>query len=179
MRKLLTVLAFALMLVPSFAQNHTDYTLPDAPKRAKYIDFPSLDKGFWFAVQATPAFSTLDGPFTAQLDLIAGYRAGEFFKIGPGVSPKSTSAGFVLPVYLDVRGNIISQESRMAVPYWSLDAGYTFGAYKGLYVSPTVGVRVGMPRNNFIAGLTYMLQQIGPEGFVPSHGVGIRLGYEF
>lgn len=177
MRKLLTVLAFALMMVPSFAQNHTDYTLPDAPKRSRYIDYPSQYKGLWFAVQATPAFGT--GGASGQVDLIAGYRTGEWFRIGAGVSPTFSAAGFTIPVYLDFRGNLISQESRMAVPYWSLDAGYTFGAYQGLYASPTVGVRVGMPRNNFIAGLTYILQQIGPGGFVPSHAVGLRIGYEF
>ena len=182
MRKLFTLIGFLLMLVPSFAQNHKDYTLPEEPKRGKYIDFPSQNKGLWFAVQVTPATTTIEGPFTIQADLIAGYRTGEFFKIGAGVSPKMAGPGFVLPVYLDFRGNLISQESRMAVPYWSLDAGYTFGsryAYSGLYVSPTVGVRVGMPRNNLIAGLTYIMQQIGPGSFLPSHGVGLRLGYEF
>ena len=178
MRKILTVILFALMLVPSFAQNHKDYTLPDEPKRGKYIDFPSLDKGLWFAAQLAPAYATVLGP-SVSVDLIAGYRTGEFFKFGPGISPTFSGAGFALPVYLDLRGNLISQESRMAVPYWSLDAGYTFGSYKGLYVSPTVGVRVGMPRNNFIAGLTYILQQVGPGGFVPAHGVGLRIGYEF
>ncbi|MBO7643459.1 MAG: hypothetical protein J6S62_00645 [Bacteroidales bacterium] len=180
MRKLITILAFALLMVPAFAQNHTDYRLPDEPNRAKYIDFPSLDKGLWFAVQLTPAYSTLEGPYTVQADFIAGYRTGEFFKVGAGVSPKYSAAeGFAIPVFLDLRGNLISQESRMAVPYWNLDAGYTFGSYKGLYVSPTVGVRVGMPRNNFIAGLTYILQQMGPGGFTPSHSVGLRIGYEF
>ena len=177
MRKMIMVIGFVLMLVPSFAQNHTDYTLSEEPKRGKYIDFPSQNKGLWFAVQVTPATTTIEGPFTLQADLIAGYRTGEFFKIGAGVSPKYSGAGFVLPVYLDFRGNLISQESRMAVPYWSLDAGYTIGdVYKGIYVSPTVGVRVGMPRNDFIAGLTYIFQKV-PGSAVNS--VGIRLGYEF
>ena len=129
-------------------------------------------------MQATPAFGT-EG-VTAQADLIAGFRTGEWFKAGLGVSPKYVvnQGGVVLPIYLDLRGNIISQESRMSVPYWSFDAGYTVGSlYKGLYLSPTAGVRVGMPRNNFIAGLTYILQQTGPGDF--AHGVGLRIGYEF
>ena len=115
--------------------------------------------------------------FSARADFILGYRTGEFFKLGPGVSPGIIAGSFNMPVYLDLRGNIISQESRMVVPYWSLDAGYTFGQiYKGLYASPTVGVRVGMPRNDFIAGLSYILQ------FVPGsalHAVGLRIGFEF
>ncbi|MBR4809377.1 MAG: hypothetical protein IK031_03750 [Bacteroidales bacterium] len=183
MRKLIAVAAFVLMMVPALAQNHTDYKLPDEPKRAKYVDFPSQDKGLWFAVQVTPA---LGNGFFAQADLIAGFRAGEFFRVGAGVSPQFGAAdpvsganGFSLPVYLDLRGNIISQESRMAVPYWNLDAGYSFMHNTGLYLSPTVGVRVGMPRNDFIAGLTYMLFEPKGAGFTPIHAVGLRLGYEF
>ena len=177
MRKLLLTIGFALMLIPAAAQQeHTGYRLPDEPKRAKYVDYPSLNTGFWFAVQATPAFATEEG-FIFQADVVAGYRGGEFFRFGPGVSARFAPSGFALPVYLDLRGNIISQESRMVVPYWSLDAGYTFATdYKGIYASPTVGIRVGMPRNDFIAGFTYILQ-LGFED--PVHAVGLRLGFEF
>ena len=179
MRKLIAIAAFALMMVPALAQNHTDYTLPETPKRAQYVDYPSLDKGFWFAVQATPALFMADGVqmIHAQADLIAGYRFGEFFKVGAGISPGLFwMAAFSMPVYLDVRGNIISQESRMAVPYWSFDAGYNVGQPNGFYASPTVGVRVGMPRNNFSAGATSILQT---GGGTVMNGIGIRLGYEF
>ena len=185
MRKFVLAVCLALLTFTALAQNKTGYTLPEQPKRAKYVDFPSQDNGLWFAVQVTPGIS--DG-FFAQADLIAGYRAGEFFRVGAGISPRFgavnpdvvNSNGFSLPVYLDLRGNIISQESRMAVPYWSFDAGYSFLQLKGLYLSPTVGVRVGMPRNNFIAGLTYIMQQVGGNReFIPSHAVGLRLGYEF
>ena len=179
MKKFLMIIGLALMLVPSFAQNHTDYKLPDEPKRGKYIDFPSLDKGFWFAVQATPAIGLgRAGGFWASADFIAGYRTGEFLKVGVGVSPRFDGiAGFALPLYLDLRGNIISQESRMAVPYWNVDAGWTFFE-NGIYVSPTVGVRVGMPRNNLIAGLTYIFQHASiPYGNFSA--IGLRVGYEF
>ena len=182
------------MLIPASLMGqakHSGYVLPDEPKRAKYIDFPSLDKGLWFAVQVTgaAAFCNVGNGAISQLDLVAGYRFGEFLKLGLGVSPQFSigSAGSIpfhginnsptaLPVYLDLRGNIISQESRMAVPYWNLDAGYSFG--EGLYLSPTVGVRVGQPRNNFIAGLTYIFQNVAVYGTSFS-AVGIRLGYEF
>ena len=179
MKKLILAISLSLMMVPALAQNHTDYQLPQEPKRARYVDYPSLNTGLWFAVQATPAFGLgRAGGLWASADLIAGYRTGEFFKVGVGVSPRYDGiAGFGLPVYLDLRGNIISQESRMTVPYWNLDAGWTFFE-NGVYASPTVGVRVGMPRNNFIAGLTYIFQHATvPSGIF--HAVGVRIGYEF
>lgn len=179
MKKLIVVLSFMLTVLPAMAQNHTDYKLPDEPKRAKYVDYSSLNRGFWFAVQATP-FYYLNGSAGIQGDLILGYRGGEFFKIGPGISVGTAGNLLTLPVYLDIRGNIISQESRMVVPYWSLDAGWNLAEpykAKGLYVSPTAGVRVGMPRNDFIAGLTYIFQMIPDAN--PIHAVGLRIGFEF
>ena len=183
MKRLFLVVSLALTLVPALAQNHKDYTLPEVPKRAQYIDFESLDKGLWFAVQATPILFIGNG-FGAQADIVAGYRTGEWFRLGAGISPGFASGSFSLPVYLDLRGNLITQESRMAVPYWSLDAGYNFGRdFKGIYASPTVGVRVGGPRNDFIAGVTYILQFVqDPWSYAsvtPLHAIGLRLGFEF
>lgn len=199
MKKLIAILGLSLMLIPALAQKHTDYKLPETPNRAEYVDYPSLDKGFWFAVQLAPAgaFAASSRATFAQADLILGYRFGEFFKIGAGVAPRlvipvnsSTSIGFPpaklsvmersgidLPIILDLRGNIISQESRMCVPYWNVDAGYTLG--QGIYASPTIGIRIGQPRNNFIAGLTYMFQYYGGALNIPAHAVGIRIGFEY
>ena len=178
MRKLIAILAFGLMMIPALAQNHTGYNLPEEPKRAKYIDFPSQDKGLWFAAQVTPAigFDRARGLW-AYADLIAGYRTGEFFKVGLGISPGFNQvSGFTLPVYVDLRGNIISQESRMAVPYWNVDLGWAFHT-AGVYFSPTVGARIGMPRNNLLLGLTYIMQHSIYSGVFSA--VGVRIGYEF
>lgn len=200
MKKLIAILGLSLMLIPALAQNHTDYQLPETPQRAEYIDFPSLDKGFWFAAQLAPAaaFATDGSRATfVQADIVLGYRFGEFFKIGAGVAPRlvipinsNTSMGFPparisagersgidIPIIIDLRGNIISQESRMCVPYWNVDAGYTIG--QGIYASPTLGIRIGQPRNNFVAGLTYMFQYYGGARAIPAHAFGIRLGFEY
>lgn len=191
MRKIVLTLALLLPLALG-AQEHTGYNLPEAPtNRARYIDFPSLDTGLWFAAQLTPAFGfsqSSSGPLF-QLDLVAGYRFNEFLKLGLGLSPRFNpidSAGFPfsgvggspvsLPIYLDVRGNMISQESRMVVPYWNVDAGYSL--MDGIYLSPTVGVRVGPMRNNFIVGLTYIFQNVASWNESYS-AVGLRLGFEF
>ena len=64
----------------------------------------------------------------------------------------------------------------MSVPWWSVDLGYSIP--EGFYASPTVGVRVGGPRNNFIAGVTYIFQSVAAAK-TSYHAVGLRLGYEF
>ena len=158
MRKFLLAFSFALMLLPATLMGqakHSGYTLPDEPKRAKYIDFPSLDQGLWFAAQATGAMAfgkSASFPI-AQVDLIGGYRFNEFIKLGLGISPRLALAG--APGY-----------------------GFSDSIPEGFYASPTVGVRVGGPRNNFIAGVTYIFQSVAAAN-TSYHAVGLRLGYEF
>ena len=181
MKKLFIALCLTLMALPVVAQE----------------DNSSIDKWFLFAVQATgaPAFANNGtNAVFAQADLILGYRFDEFFKVGVGVSPRyliaNTPIGsanffppakwgsFDLPVYLDLRGNIVSQESRKAVPYWNVDLGYEIG--HGLYASPTLGYRFGGPRNDFLVGLTYMFTYTkGSFQTFLVHAVGLRVGFEF
>ena len=177
MRKLIAILAFGLLMIPALAQNHTDYNLPQEPVRAPYIDFASLDQGLWFAFELAPTNFFVMDKIALQVDLLAGYRVNEFLRVGAGIAPRLIAGYFSLPIYADVRGNIISQESRMVVPYWSFDVGYSLGKYeRGLYVSPTAGIRIGMPRNNALVGLSYTLQ--GVPGMV-FHGIGIKIAYEY
>lgn len=192
MKRLMLSAALALAVISASAQQrHSGYTLPDTPKRAAYTDYSSLDRGFWCAVQLTPAITSdrvgrCKG--LAQADVVAGYRFNEFFRVGLGISP-GINAGtrifpkdgggpypiYSMPIYADVRGNIISQESRMAVPYWSVDAGYTIN--DGIYLSPTMGVRFGSVRNNLLVGLTYIFQRVGSVNSY--NAAGLRLGFEF
>lgn len=197
MKRMMIIVGLALLAtISAGAQEHTDYKLPEKPKRAAYVHYADLDKGLWFAVQASVhtvfAYGSTDKATALQgVELIAGYRFGEFFRLGGGVAIRhylAPSDGFpigknkmmfginALPVFLDLRGNIISQESRMAVPYWSFDAGYAVN--EGLFLSPTVGVRIGRPRNDFIAGITYYMQKNDALNKI-MHGFGLRIGFEF
>ena len=65
----------------------------------------------------------------------------------------------------------------MVVPYWNVDLGWSF-FNNGVYFSPTVGARIGMPRNDFLVGLTYIMQYSIYTGGVHS-SLGLRLGFEF
>jgi len=95
-----------------------------------------------------------------------------------------------IPLFFNMRGNLVSNDTRRCVPYWSLDLGYTFSAlylngskwdgvsYGGLnnqipsvdnsqatvqrgdgfFYAPTLGLKIGGPRNCFLLGFTYMGQ---------------------
>lgn len=185
MKKLFIALCLTLMALPVVAQEGIK------------VDNSSIDKGFWFAVEAAgmPAFANngTNAVYT-QADVIIGYRFDQFFRVGVGASPRylfsstKVSSGnffppakwnnFDLPVYLDLRGNFVSQESKKVVPYWSVDLGYEIG--HGVYGSPTVGLRFGGLRNDFLVGVTYSFNYTkGSFQDFMVHAVGLKVGFEF
>jgi len=194
-KKIIYFGAFLLAGISAFAQQHRDITLPEEPIRAKYVDYTNNQAGWWCAVQANGGIAaTNEAAYSiiAQLDIINGYRFSEFFKIGIGFSPRFyfPQPGFPVtdtprilnvysvPVYLDVRGNFISQEDRAFAPYWNIDVGYAYG--EGLFLSPCVGMRFGGIRNNFIVGISYTVQDhYGGDFRGLLHIFGLRVGYEF
>lgn len=171
------VIIFTLLLgisTISFAQNN-EITLPQKPKRAKTVDYSVKDSGYWLATQA--GVSYCGGKLFGQFDFVNGYRFSEFLKVGVGVSPRIGIKS--IPVYVDLRGNFFSQADRMFAICWNVDGGYAFNN-GGIYASPSVGMRFGGIRHNFIVGINYMLQgQENDDEHPLLHAVGLRIGYEF
>ena len=192
--KQIRVLLTSLMLittVPLFAQS---VLLPQEAKNPSFRDYSLEQSGFWCSVEGTVASSFIFDRRNLQRAIIAftcGYRFNEYLRVGVGMGGNCYFNGnkkvrgdynmFTMPVFLDFRGNILSQEVRELVPYWSLDVGANFG--EGFFVSPTIGMRIGQRRNSFLLGLNYTLGEMKTpfRDLYPSniHYIGLRLGYEF
>ena len=181
MKKLMIIVTLLLCFAGmSFAQN-TNITLPEKPKRAKYVDYSIKQTGWWCAAQLGGGFATAKGSVFGQFDFVNGYRFSEFLKIGVGVSPRFFVNGFrvgAIPIYAEARGNFISQEDTMFAFYWNADLGYAING--GFYASPGVGMKFGGIRHNFLIGIHYAIEGQKPEvSDQPMHLVGLRIGYEF
>ena len=62
-----------------------------------------------------------------------------------------------MPIFAALRGNMIPVLYRV-VPYWGLDFG---GSIRdGVMLQPTIGIKVGEPRQAFTLGFSYMEQNI-------------------
>ncbi len=155
------------------AQHNQNITLPERPKRAKYVDYSVKQTGWWCAAQLGGGYSTTTNAFFGQFDFVNGYRFSEFLKVGVGVSPRLGLK--TIPIYAEVRGNIISQEDTMFAFYWNGDVGYAING--GFYASPGVGMKFGGIRHNFLIGVHYTFE--GQKEGSPLHMVGLRIGYEF
>jgi hypothetical protein len=187
-RFLLTTVCLGILL-PVVAQN--DIRLPERPNRPTYKSYSTVDTGFWNAIEMNGGTSVRFNHRNIQdveVMYTAGYRISEFIRVGAGIAVRNyvnnqevrgTDIDWSCPIFLNARGNIISQESRTAVPYWSVNLG---GVVRdGFYFSPTIGYRFGQERNSFLVGLSYDLENLyvtsgerSTENFVM-----FKLGYEF
>ncbi|MCD8290912.1 MAG: hypothetical protein LUC91_05360 [Prevotella sp.] len=187
--KKLFLLSFVFCATIIYAQ---EVRLPELPKnRTHYTDYNIKESGYWTTITANVTTTLRFNHKNMQnigADWINGYRFNEFLRVGIGLGlryyinndhVRSSDVAWTFPIFADIRGNIISQQDRGAVPYWSVDLG---GEVRGgIYFSPTIGYRFGTQRGSFLVGISYTLQQSDTwkKSDECYSGVSIKLGYEF
>jgi len=186
------IFAFLLLFTTGQLYAQRNIRLPERPNRPAYIDHSEKDDGFWCALEGNVGSSIVfnhDNTVRAGLSFIGGYMVNEYLKLGLGIGGncyttnndviRDTSIEWTMPLYFDARGNIVTQETRNFVPYWSVDIG---GAIRdGFFFSPTIGMRIGQKRDSWLLGLSYTVQQIDAIANYPEtiSIVSLKLGYEF
>lgn len=189
--KIITLLASVFVGVASMSAQSHNPKLPPVGTDPSLSDYSVSGTGFWAAAQLSGAYSAFLGkhntPIT-ELDAVVGYRFNQWLRVGVGIGARyyiensrlrDNSVKWSMPLYLNVRGNILDDTYRTVVPYYSVDLG---GAVRdGFMARPTIGLRIGQPRSSFLVGVTYTAQKLryvtGSNRFVSF--VGLTLGYEY
>lgn len=186
MKRTLILICCTFFVVLSYAQNVSN------PKQPK-------DNGWWCAVEghAGAVFfrpQAYEGLF--GISFTNGYRFSEYARLGVGFGVTATKydeeflnryefpyklQGATLPLFLNVRGNILSQKERKCVPFWNADIGFAF--LKNLFFFDAgIGMRVGGNRHAFVLSANYIGRMVDvhyrkESNF--SNGIMFKLGYEF
>lgn len=169
-------------------ERNSDVVTPSTAKNG-YVDYRKSSGRFFFAAELQAAYAITpltSAGFATDFNVVGGARFNEYVRVGLGVGAryningsqfrsKDITSDWSFPIFVNVRGNIISEEYRDAVPYYSLDAGYTIGD-NGFMIRPSLGYRFGIPYSAFLVAVTYCGQMSGGN-FLSF--VGIKLGYEF
>lgn len=188
--RLLAISFLGAMAIPSFAQYREVRTLQQ-PKETNYRDYTSQEQGFWYAVEAEGGSSIMEHKTNMQyvnLTFTGGYRINEYLRVGAGfggrmyvnnASVRNSNSKFGIPIFANVRGNIISAKDRDGVPFWSVNVGGITN--DGAFFSPTIGYSFGGLRNNFQVGVSYTLSNLKDNTGVRQNYsyFGLKLGYEF
>ena len=189
MKKTFLLLAMAMLTIGyAYAQIH----LPEKPKQHKYVDYTEHDNGFWYAIEGNAGSSLIFRHTNFQrvgLTFAGGYMVNEHLKLGLGLggnyyvnnnrNARDTKNAFTMPIYFDIRGNMVSQTVRNFVPYWSFDIGGAVG--DGFFMSPTVGMRFGQKRDSWLLGIAYTFNRIDNNPGYPKtvNSFALKFGYEF
>jgi opacity protein-like surface antigen len=200
MKKLIFALICAAVAISASAQTR-DVRIPTEQNEGeKFVNLPTLKKGFYFATELSGVYSiSHDDNFgIGELDVVGGYRFNEYIRVGIGIGARyyinnsdykirQAWSDWGLPLYVNLRGNFISSTYRTVTPYWSVDVGTSFP--DGVMFRPSVGIRVGQERSAFLLALTYSLQSTrvwdemigGPTGTTHTSRsfLGVKVGYEF
>lgn len=190
MKRILLSFLAAVLSTGMYAQ-YRDVKLPEKPNKPGYRDYTNQESGFWFAIEAEGGTSVMEKKKNMQyanLTFTGGYRINEFLRVGAGFGGRAyvnnaeirnTDRKFCMPLFANVRGNIISAYDRDGVPFWSLNVGGITD--DGFFFSPTLGYSFGGLRNNFQIGISYTLSSFKDcSNKDASYSYfGLKLGYEF
>ena len=191
MKSLFVIISLLFACSNSINAQTRNIRMPEKPKRTTYTDVTSRESGYWYAIELTGGSMTDAGRRNlsfAEGTIINGYRLNEFLRAGLGFGVKyyidnddvrSSSIPWAFPLYADFRGNIISQQDRSLVPYWSFDIGAEIR--NGFFFSPTIGVRIGEGRSSFLVGLNYRYGSVKTwkDDNDMRSMFALKLGYEF
>lgn len=164
--------------------------MPDTPSKTHNI--AEIDGGsYWCAIEiggGSTAMENKKNVAMAGASYVGGYRFNQYLKVGIGLgvlyypnssNVRATGNHLAMPLFINARGNILSDEIRRTVPYWSVNAGTSFP--DGLFMSPSVGLRIGEKRNAFLISIGYTLRHLKSYNENNSNysGALLKLGYEF
>ena len=188
MRKIL-LLGCAFMLASAGIAQDRVIRMPEEP--VKSMNIAENNTGYWCSIEVNGGSTLMENHRNVALvnaEFTNGYRFNEWLKVGAGIgvmyypnnnNVRDTKNHLSMPLFINARGNMLSEEIRRTVPYWSVSIGTSIP--DGFFLTPTVGLRVGEKRSAFLVGISYTLRHLKtyPGSMTNFSGAMVKLGYEF
>ena len=188
MKKYLIIISLALAVMNAFGQER-HIVMPERPADGYNIAEKGI--GYWCAIEAIGGSTVMDNMKNVAMvaaTFTSGYRFNQYVKVGAGLgvlyypnnkNVRRRDSHFSIPLFLNVRGNMLSDEMRRTVPFWSVNLGTSIP--DGFFFTPAVGLRIGEKRSAFLISLAYTIRHMDsyPENVNYYSGALLKLGYEF
>ncbi len=188
MKGLIFLCAICLSLGSANAQER-EIRMPE--ETVHRTNIAEVDRGYWCSIELGGGSTTMEGMRNVAMAGVAftnGYRFNLYSTVGGAVevfhypnigNVRDPKTHLAMPLFVNARGNILSDEIRRVVPYWSVNVGATLP--DGLFLTPGVGLRIGERRSAFLIGINYTFRHLNaqPERTEDYSGVMLKLGYEF
>lgn len=189
MRNIFIVCVLQFVLVPAFSQSR-DIKMPNE-HLTNIVNIAEKKSGYWCSIDFEGGSTLMEKSKNLAMsgvNFTNGYRFNQYLKAGIGIGAlyyinndnvRSRERALAMPLYINVRGNILSDEIRKNVPFWSVNVGTTLS--DGFFLTSGVGLRIGEMRSAFTIGLNYMLRNIDSQPGKHDYysGASVKIGYEF
>lgn len=189
MKNLVILLLMVSLSCVSLAQERK-IRMPESPTPSNNMAEDD-ENSLWCAIEVGGGATVMENKKNVALvgaSYTGGFRFNQYMKLGIGIgilyypnndNVRDTKNHLAMPLFINARGNILSDATRHTVPYWSLNTGVTFP--DGLFLTPTIGLRIGEKRNAFLIGISYSLRHLKSYSKNTQNysGVLFKLGYEF
>lgn len=189
MKKGLLLVAMISFITNVIAQDRV-IRMPEPPSKNQNIADEDVVK-YWCAFEAgggSTAMENMKNVAMVGASFVEGYRFNQYLKVGAGLgvlyypnssNVRDTKKHLATSLFVNARGNILTDDIRYIVPYWSINIGTTIP--DGFFLTPSVGVRIGEKRNAFLVSVGYTLRHMKsyPEHTKYYSGALLKLGYEF
>lgn len=191
MKRLFVLCGALLSICLGYAQKK-EIVMPKAPEHKKYVEYSLMDKGYWWSVDLgiAPSLKYRESSmWSSTISFVNGYRFNDYLRLGIGIGAncyfanndvvRRKSLKWTMPLFVNARGNFMSQDVREVVPFWSIDVGGALG--DGFLFTPSVGCRIGESRSALIASLGYSYRGLKAKEELGNgrNFVVLKLGYEF
>lgn len=164
--------------------------MPELPLKHQNIA-DEEDVRFWCTIEAgggSTAMENMRNVVMVGVSYVGGYRFNQYLKIGVGLGAlyypnndnvRNTKKHLTMPLFVNARGNILSDNIRHTVPYWSINLGTNLP--DGFFSTPSVGLRIGEKRNAFLISIGYTIRHLKTYSECATYysGALLKFGYEF
>ncbi len=188
MKKYYVLLFLTIFIERTFSQNR-QIVMPNKPHKGYNI--AEKDNGYWCAFEVGGGTTVMDNMKNVAMvaaSFTNGYRFNQYLKVGAGLgllyypnndNVRNKDTHFSIPVFLNLRGNFLSDEIRKTTPFWSVNVGVS--TPDGMFFTPTIGLRIGEKRSAFLVSVAYTLRHLDsyPGNANNYSGLLLKLGWEF
>jgi len=188
MKRVSVFLCTIMLVCSSYAQDRI-IKMPEEP--VKNMNIAENNSGYWCSIELNGGSTLMENHKNVALvnaEFTNGYRFSQWLKVGAGIgvmyypnndNVRDSKNHLSMPLFINARGNILSEEIRRTLPYWSVNLGTSIP--DGFFFTPTVGLRVGEKRSAFLVGVSYTLRHLKTEpGSMNNYsGAMVKVGYEF
>lgn len=191
MRKITICISLAFIGILEVSAQSRQIIMPKESQEKSFANLAEQNHGYWCSIDAEFGSTLMENKknvASAGLNFTNGYRFSEYLKVGVGLgilyyinndNVRARENHLAMPLFFNLRGNLVTEEIRHTVPYWSINVGAVMP--DGFFFNPQIGLRIGEKRSAFCIGIGYVLRKLDSQSMnISSYsGASLKVGYEF